>query len=248
MKGRVIIGRQCWVNFCSWWRHQMETFSELLALCEGNPPVTGGFPSQRPVTRSFDVFFDPRLNKRSSKHRDGGDLRHHRVHYDVTVMFITWRCAQSQGAPYCQRLAWFRAVISPEHQHCSTGDIAVLCKAVSIDTAHWDRYKMATISQKTFSNAFFWMTIYEFRLRYHGSLLLVPINNIPTLVQIMAGRPGDGLNSEPVMASLLTHICVTRPQWVKAICPQNIISCRFVLLFPSLFGWSYLLCLYGCGS
>ena len=52
----------------SWWRHQMETFSALLALCEGNPPVTGGFPSQRPVTRSFDVFFDLRLNKRLSKH------------------------------------------------------------------------------------------------------------------------------------------------------------------------------------
>ena len=36
----------------------METFSALLALCAGNSPVTGEFPSQRPVTRSFDVFFD----------------------------------------------------------------------------------------------------------------------------------------------------------------------------------------------
>ena len=44
-----------------------ETFSELLALCAGNSPVTGEFPSQRPVTRSFDVFFDLRLNKRLSK-------------------------------------------------------------------------------------------------------------------------------------------------------------------------------------
>ena len=42
----------------TWWRHQMETFSALLALCAGNSPVTGEFPSQRPVTRSFDVFFD----------------------------------------------------------------------------------------------------------------------------------------------------------------------------------------------
>ena len=41
----------------------METFSALLALCEGNLPVTGGFPSQRPVTRSFDVFFDLHPNK-----------------------------------------------------------------------------------------------------------------------------------------------------------------------------------------
>ena len=45
----------------------METFSALLALCAGNPPVLGEFPTQRPVTQSFDVFFDQRLNKRLSK-------------------------------------------------------------------------------------------------------------------------------------------------------------------------------------
>ena len=45
----------------------METLSALLALCEGNSPVTGEFPSQRPVTRNFNVFFDLRLNKRLSK-------------------------------------------------------------------------------------------------------------------------------------------------------------------------------------
>ena len=50
-----------------WWRHQMVTFSALLALCARNSPVTGEFPLQRPVTRSFDVFFDVRLNKRLSK-------------------------------------------------------------------------------------------------------------------------------------------------------------------------------------
>ena len=41
--------------------------SALLAFCEGNPPVTGGFRSQRPVTQSFDVFVDLRQNKRLSK-------------------------------------------------------------------------------------------------------------------------------------------------------------------------------------
>ena len=51
----------------SWWRHQLETFSALLATCAGNSPVPGDFPAQRPVTRSFDVFFDLRLNKRLSK-------------------------------------------------------------------------------------------------------------------------------------------------------------------------------------
>ena len=39
----------------------------LLSLCEGNPPATGGFPSQRSVTRSFGVFFDLHLNKWLSK-------------------------------------------------------------------------------------------------------------------------------------------------------------------------------------
>ena len=45
----------------------METFSALLALCAGNSSVTGEFHSQRPATRSFDAFFDLRLNKRLSK-------------------------------------------------------------------------------------------------------------------------------------------------------------------------------------
>ena len=56
----------------SLWRHQMVTFSALLALCAGNSPVvTGEFPTQRPVARSFDVFFDLRLNKRLSKQSRG---------------------------------------------------------------------------------------------------------------------------------------------------------------------------------
>ena len=45
-----------------------------------------------------------------------------------------------------------------------------------------------------------------------------PINNIPALVQIMAWhRPGNKPLSESMTVSLLTHICVTRPQWVKTI-------------------------------
>ena len=45
----------------------METCSALLALCEGNSPVTSEFPSQRPVTQRFDAFFDLHLYKRLSK-------------------------------------------------------------------------------------------------------------------------------------------------------------------------------------
>ena len=50
-----------------WWRHQMETFSALLALCTGDSQVTGEFSAQRPVTQTFDVFFHSCLNKRLSK-------------------------------------------------------------------------------------------------------------------------------------------------------------------------------------
>ena len=50
-----------------WWRHQIETFSVLLAICAGNSSVTDEFPTQRPGTRGFDVFFDLRLNERLNK-------------------------------------------------------------------------------------------------------------------------------------------------------------------------------------
>ena len=50
-----------------WWRHQMETFSALLAFCAGNSKVTGEFPAQRPVARSLGVFIDLPPNKRLSK-------------------------------------------------------------------------------------------------------------------------------------------------------------------------------------
>ena len=49
----------------------MGTFSALLALCAGNSPVTGEFPAQRPVTRSFEVSFDLCLNNLLSKQTGG---------------------------------------------------------------------------------------------------------------------------------------------------------------------------------
>ena len=49
-----------------------------------------------------------------------------------------------------------------------------------------------------------------------------PINNIPPLVQIMAWRrPGDKPLSEPMMVSLMTHICLTWPQWVYTLRPTH---------------------------
>ena len=64
------LGHFLWYCFqmnITWWHHQMETLSTLLAICAGNSPVTGEFPRQRPVTWSFDVFFELCLNKRLRK-------------------------------------------------------------------------------------------------------------------------------------------------------------------------------------
>ena len=64
----------------------METFSTLLAICAGNSLVSSEFPAQRPMTRSFNIFFDLRLNNDWVNNGEAGDLRPHRSHYDVTVM------------------------------------------------------------------------------------------------------------------------------------------------------------------
>ena len=97
-----------WDMVClSWWCHQMEIFSVLLALCAGNSLVTDEFPSQRPVTWSFDVFFDLCLNKRLSKqlrHRwlemPSCSLWHHCNVLVTSLIYVlpwSWLC----GRQYC---------------------------------------------------------------------------------------------------------------------------------------------------
>ena len=85
---------------------------------------------------------------------------------------------------------------------------------------YWGRDKMARhfpddIFKWIFLNENVWISI-------NISLKFVrkgPINNIPTIVQVMAWRwPGDKPLCEPMMVRLLMHICVTRPQWVNETC------------------------------
>ena len=87
-----------------------------------------------------------------------------------------------------------------------------------VQLTHRGRHKMVAISQTTFSNGFSWMKMYEIRLTFHSSLFVPKgqINDFSALVQIMAWRrPGDKPLSEPMTFSLLTHTCVTQPQWVN---------------------------------
>ena len=73
---------------------------------------------------------------------------------------------------------------------------------------------MTIILQTTFSNAFSRMKKVTSLIRISLKFVpLGPINNIPTLVQIMAWRR----SSEPMMDTLLRHICVTRSQWVNCM-------------------------------
>ena len=91
---------------------------------------------------------------------------------------------------------------------------------MDVDTlTHWGRDEIDAIWQTTFSNVFSWMKNVPIVIK--NSMRFVPkgpINNIPALVQIMAWRrPGDKPLSELMVGKLLTHICVTRPQWVNSL-------------------------------
>ena len=107
-----LIKRGHWEKFPRpWWRYQMETFSALLAHCEGNSPVTSGFPSQRPVTRSFDVVFDLRLNKRLSKpsrrrcfETPSRSLWRHRNAVCELIIFCVSRQLSCRGM--CKMVTW----------------------------------------------------------------------------------------------------------------------------------------------
>ena len=77
----------CWEIWLSWWRHQMETFSALLALCAGNSPVPETSPHKGQWRGSLMLplicaWINDRVNN-----REAGDLRRHRGHYDVNVMY-----------------------------------------------------------------------------------------------------------------------------------------------------------------
>ena len=67
-----------------WWRHQMETFSAFLMLCEGNPPITDGFPSQGQWCGA--LMFS--LICTWPNGWDAGDLRRHRAHSGIISMIL----------------------------------------------------------------------------------------------------------------------------------------------------------------
>ena len=177
----------------SLWRHQMEKVSALPVLCAGNSPVTGEFPSQRPVTRSFDVFLwsAPWIKGWVNNH-EAGDLRRHRAHYDVIVM-IRWPQNQISTETMCLKaihtgICAFSAILKIVRSSRSlwmTRSVRIfhvlifllnkrdiVWKNTLSSLTHWGRDKMDAIFQTTFSNGFSWMKMYEFLLKFHWSLFL----------------------------------------------------------------------------
>ena len=95
----------------TWWRHQVETFSALLVLCEDNSPVTREFPTKArdAVLRCFlwaALWIDGWVNN-----HEGGDLRRHHAHYDVMVMMYiyckTWCYSSNKQIPRAFEISGF---------------------------------------------------------------------------------------------------------------------------------------------
>ena len=90
---------------------------------------------------------------------EAGDLRRYRIHYDVTVMFL---CDSYWTSMMISQHAW-------RHQTTWTWLYHHLASLGHSELTHWGRDKMAAIFQTTFSNAFYWMKLFKFRLRFHWS-------------------------------------------------------------------------------
>ena len=87
----------------SWWRRQMEIFSELLALCAGNSqwPVNSPHKGQWRRALMFSLIC-PWINGWVNN-REAGDMRWHRVHYDVIVMINFWISYRAQQQVPCNK-------------------------------------------------------------------------------------------------------------------------------------------------
>ena len=116
----------------SWWRHQMETFSALQALCAGNSPVTGEFPSHKDQWRgALMVSLICAWTNIWANNGDAGDLRRHRTHYDVTLMVVA-----------CLGLVLYMMAIPTKTSICYLIEAEWLMYA-SVTNHHWFRLRLA---------------------------------------------------------------------------------------------------------
>ena len=228
--------------------------SVLLALCTGNSPVTGEFPSQRPATRSFEVFFDAWINGWVNN-GDAGDLRRHGAHYDVTVMYsghprhFASQLPESSRVPFQHtgtrgHFLWKKKLtemISYLTNFAKLWNLTQINRT-SLETLNRGPAGGGRIGYPTLLNTlrprqngrhcpggiFKYIFLNEDiwrSIKISKFVPKAPISIIPSLVQIMAWRRPCGKPfSEPMMVGSPTHVCVTRLQWFKCYLSRNYIQ------------------------
>ena len=160
-----------WVR--PWWRHQMETFSALLAICAENSPVPGEFPAQRPVTRSFDVFFDLRPNKRLSKQSWGW--------WSETPSSSLWRHRNAKRTFHVRLYEHFRDIqnldlTKPLGRHCTLPNC-------TLDVNHITSHILAFITKPSNTNA-----AQQMRLKFERDWIYRLGTNLPHGLNAMDRR------------------------------------------------------------
>ena len=189
---------------------------------EGNPPVTVGIPSQRTGNMELWCFLWCYWTTWWTSGWVAKDfiefimlMWYHYKGYGVSVMSILKIDGVATG---------LRCTMFHEMSIIAMYKLAVMysqCSQVIINTLRSrqnGRHFTDDIFECIFLNANVW-TVIEISLKF---IAKGPINNIPALVQIMAWRrPGNKPLSEALMGRLLTHICIARPQWVKAHDNEN---------------------------
>ena len=155
------VEKQCYADL--WRHHQMEIFSALLVLSKGNSLVTREFTSQRPVTRSFDAFFDLPLNTRLS-------IQSRRRWYEPPTHSLWRHC----NIKFCEKTRWvvhtffmclFMNTVN-KTLYMLHVDFSFLTSSPNYLTEHIE----AEAKWPPFSTAFSWLKMYEFRLRFHWKL------------------------------------------------------------------------------
>ena len=183
----------------------MEMFSALLALCVGNSPVKGKFPSRRPVTRSLNIFLDFRMNKRLNK-----PLRHRLFetpsgslwcHCNVTLMARGEWPDSSVFETLVKNIAIELLKIHPAPLKLSW-DLPPLTS--------WGR-DMADILQTTFSNTFSWMKMHEFWISLSNSSRRVTIFSESIDFYLGSINDGEVLNVDV----LLGQYCSNKNIWKR---------------------------------
>ena len=150
--------------------------------------------------------------------REAGDLRRYRVHCDVSVMLSYVVKIKSHFAWKRGVLLELKSAISVKKGCFSRPESGVgfvgcgVCGVNTLRPRQNGRHFADDIFKGIFLNESVWIRI-KFSLKFVSK---GPTNDIPAFLQIMAWRrTGDEPLYEPMLVSLLAHICVTRPQWVK---------------------------------